>query len=107
MSSAQTPSGGPLVDGPADPEHDPTASYALEPSYVARLTGRVLATSGETVPVHSPLRGEPLAHMPQSSDADVDEAFARARRAQEQWARTSLDERSAMLLRLHCVARPS
>ena len=99
--SAQTPRGGPLVDGPADPEHDPTASYALEPSYVARLTRRVLATGGETVPVHSPLRGEPLAHMPQSTDADVDEAFARARRAQEQWARTSLDERSALLLRLH------
>ncbi len=99
--SAQTPSGGPLVDGPADPEHDPTASYALERSYVTRLTDRVLATSGQAVPVHSPLRGEPLAHMPQSSDADVDEAFVRARRAQQQWSRTSLDERSAILLRLH------
>jgi acyl-CoA reductase-like NAD-dependent aldehyde dehydrogenase len=99
--SSQSPSGGPLLDGPADPEHDPTASYALEPEYVARLTARVLATSGETAAVHSPLRGEPLAHIPQSSDADVEEAFARARRAQAAWARTSLDERAAMLLRLH------
>jgi succinate-semialdehyde dehydrogenase/glutarate-semialdehyde dehydrogenase len=99
--SASQPSGSPMVDGPADPEHDPTASYALEPSYVARLTARVLATSGETVAVHSPVHGEPLAHVPQSSEADVDEAFARARRAQEQWARTGLDERSAMLMRLH------
>ena len=29
-----TPSGGPTVDGPHDPEHDPTASYALEPDDV-------------------------------------------------------------------------
>ena len=29
------------------------------------------------------------------------EAFVRARRAQAAWARTSLDERAAMLLRLH------
>ncbi len=95
------PSGGPLVDGPVDPEHDPTAAYALEPAYVARLTRRIVSTGGRTAAVHSPLRGEPLAHVPQSSDADVDEAFARARRAQEQWARTPLDERAAMLLRLH------
>ena len=61
----------------------------------------MLATSGETVEVRSPLNGAPLAHIPQSSDADVEEAFARARRAQALWARTSLDERSAMLLRLH------
>ncbi len=99
--SAQTPSGRPLLDGPADPEHDPTASYGLEPEYVARLTRRVVSSTGESAAVHSPLRGEPLAHVPQSSDADVDEAFAKARRAQEEWASTSLDERSTILLRLH------
>ena len=42
-----------------------------------------------------------MAHVPQSSDADVAEAFERARRAQAAWARTSLDDRAAMLLRLH------
>src|SRR6478672_13194335 len=96
-----TPSGGPTVDGPHDPEHDPTASYALEPDDTAALTRRVLATSGTTVEVRSPLNGAPLAHIPQSSDADVAEAFARARRAQAAWARTSLEERSAIMLRLH------
>ena len=101
--SAQHPSpaGGSIVGGPPDPEHDPTASYALAPSVTAALTRRVLATSGETVEVRSPLDGAPLAHIPQSSDADVEEAFVRARRAQALWARTSLDERAAMLLRLH------
>ena len=96
-----TPSGGPLVAGPADPEYDATASYALEPGYVAGLTERILATSGRTVELASPLDGAPLAHIPQSTDEDVAEAFTRARRAQAAWARTSLDERAAMLIRLH------
>ncbi len=97
------PAGGPTLDGPADPEHDPTASYALEPRYVAALTRRIQATSGESVEVRSPLNGAPLAHVPQSSDADVDEAFRRARTAQQAWARTSLDHRAEVLMRLHDI----
>jgi succinate-semialdehyde dehydrogenase / glutarate-semialdehyde dehydrogenase len=92
---------GPLLGGPSDPEHDPRASYALEPEYVAGLTGRVLSTTGTTVTVSSPLDGAPLANVPQSSVADVDEAYRRARAAQKEWAKTSLEERSEMLLRLH------
>lgn len=100
--SAQNPaSSDPHLAGPGDPEHDPAASYALEPDYVASLTSRVVSTSGETNPVRSPLTGQPLAHVPQSTPEDVAEAFELARRAQEAWARTSLEERSAMLLRLH------
>jgi len=100
-ASNPTPSGGPLVEGPRDPEHDATASYALEPDYVARLTGRILATSGESNQVRSPIDGAPLAHIPQSTDADVAEAFARARKAQQKWAATPVEEREAFLLRLH------
>jgi succinate-semialdehyde dehydrogenase / glutarate-semialdehyde dehydrogenase len=99
--SEQTPASGPLLQGPRDPEHDPRASYALEPEYVAALTGRILSTTGRTVPVTSPLGGQPIADIPQSSADDVAEAYVRARRAQAAWARTSLDERAAMLLRLH------
>ncbi|WP_203338649.1 succinic semialdehyde dehydrogenase [Nocardioides limicola] len=99
--SASSPTPDPLLHGPNDPEHDPTASYALEPGYVAALTGRILATSGETAEVTSPLTGQPLAHIPQSSDGDIEEAFRRAYRAQEAWARTSLGHRSELLLRLH------
>ena len=99
--SAQSPSGGPLVDGPHDPEHDPRASYALEPDYVASLTRRIVASSGRTEEVFSPINGQPVAHVPQSTSADVAEAYARARRAQESWARTPLADRAAVLLRLH------
>jgi succinate-semialdehyde dehydrogenase / glutarate-semialdehyde dehydrogenase len=99
--SETNPTSGHLVDGPADPEHDPLASYALEPEYVASLTSRVVSTTGLTAAVSSPLNGQPLAHIPQSSAADVAEAYAKARRAQAAWARTSIDDRAAMLLRFH------
>ncbi|MCW2757334.1 MAG: gabD2 [Nocardioidaceae bacterium] len=96
-SSSQHPS----VTGPADPEHDPLASYALEPDAVRALTDRILATSGRSVTTLTPITGQPLANVPQSSEADVAEAFTRARLAQQAWARTSLDDRAAALLRLH------
>ncbi len=95
----QTP--GPLDTALKDPSSDPTASYALEPSFVRGLTDRLLATSGETVPTYCPFNGQPIGAIPQSTAADVAEAFRRARRAQEQWVRTSIDERQAILLRLH------
>ncbi len=95
------PSGDPLLTGPHDPEHDPRATYALEPEYAGRLVDRLTATSGETVEIVSPLNGQPIAHLPQSTEADVAEAFRRARRAQAAWARTPIDERAAALLRLH------
>src|ERR687898_285716 len=97
--TAQQPD--PTVTGPHDPEHHPGATLAFEPEHAAALTQRLVATSGEAVVVSSPLTGQPLAHIPQSSEADVAEAFRRARRAQEAWGRTSLDERAAALLRLH------
>ncbi len=87
--------------GPSDPEHDPTASYALDQSYTRALTNRVVASSGEAVATYSPVTGQPLAMIPQSGEADVREACSRARHAQQAWARTSLEHRSELLLRLH------
>jgi len=99
--SAQTPAGGPLVEGPADPEHDPRAAYALEPDYVDNLTRRIVASSGQTVAVETPLSGAPLAHIPQSTPVDVAEAYSLARKAQVAWSKVSIDERAQCLLRLH------
>lgn len=84
-----------------DPDHTPAASYALDQALVRRLTGLLHATSGEVQRAVSPVNGQPLGDIPQSSPADVDEAFRRARKAQAAWARTSLAERSAMFMRLH------
>ncbi len=99
--SETSPATGPITDGPADPEHDSTAAYGLDRSYVTGLTRRVVSTTGETHAVSSPIGGAPLAHIPQSGPVDVAEAFTRARRAQVSWAATSLDQRAAALLRLH------
>ncbi len=101
--NAQQPDrpGAPSLDGPHDPEHDPTASYALEPEYVASLTRRVRSSTGRTAEVRTPINGAPLAHVPQSGEQDVQEAFTRARRAQAAWSRTSLEHRSAIMMRLH------
>jgi succinate-semialdehyde dehydrogenase/glutarate-semialdehyde dehydrogenase len=84
-----------------DPDHEPGASYALDPAVVRRLTGLLVATGDETRRAVSPLNGQPLGDIPQSTAGDVEEAFRRARRAQEEWARTPLEERSAIFLRLH------
>lgn len=91
----------PPLTGPGDPELDPAASYALEPGYTGRLTEKIRASSGETRPTRSPVTGQPLAHIPQSTTDDVAAAFERARRAQVAWARTSIDARAETLLRLH------
>ena len=97
----QDPTAGIGTANPRDPEHDLTASYALEPSYVRALTGRLVATTRESVPTYCPFNGQPLAMIPQSSEADVDEAYRRARGAQEAWAATSVDDRAEKMLALH------
>ncbi len=101
MSASNPHPGLHVGDGPADPEHDPRASYALEPAYVDNLTRRVVSSTGQTSAVRSPLADQPLAHIPQSSTADVATAYDKARIAQVAWARTSLDDRAACLMRLH------
>jgi succinate-semialdehyde dehydrogenase/glutarate-semialdehyde dehydrogenase len=104
-SNTGTPGSGPAAAGelPHDPEHNPLGSYAFEPDYVKALTDRVVSTTGETVTTHAPATGQPLAVIPQSSVDDVKDAYARARRAQQSWQRVSIDDRAAMLLRLHDI----
>lgn len=97
------PSREPVSELPADPEHDPRASYAFEPGYVRSLTDRLIATTGRSVTTFAPSTGQPLATIPQSSETDVHEAYQRARRAQQAWQRVSIDDRAAMLLRLHDI----
>ena len=99
--SDRHPSSGPLVEGPHDPEHDPTASYALDRGYVRRSPSAWWRPRARPSSCDRPIGDQPLAHIPQSSDADVEEAFRRARTAQEAWARTPVDERAECLLRLH------
>lgn len=86
----------------ADPELDPTATYAVDPGRARRLASRVVASpTAETFTRTSPLSGGPIATLPLSTAADVSRAVDAARAAQVRWAATSFDERKRILLRFH------
>ncbi|MBB4929424.1 aldehyde dehydrogenase (NAD+)/succinate-semialdehyde dehydrogenase/glutarate-semialdehyde dehydrogenase [Lipingzhangella halophila] len=75
---------------------------ALDPALIDRLTRRVAGSaSGRTVPTTAPFTGAPLAEFPACTSADVEAAFARARKAQRAWAAKPARERAAPFLRFH------
>ncbi len=84
-----------------DPQHDPTASYALDQAFARRLTALVRTTGKDAKLATSPVNLAPLAMIPQSTVEDVEAAFARAEKVQAEWARTPVAERERMLLRYH------
>jgi succinate-semialdehyde dehydrogenase/glutarate-semialdehyde dehydrogenase len=86
-----------------DPQHDPTASYALDRSYARRLTVLVAASTADAKLATSPANLAPLAMIPQSTVEDVEAAFARAEQVQGRWARTPVAERERLLLRYHAL----
>lgn len=84
---------------PVAPSGTRTAADVVTPDLVARLT-RGVAGSGRTVN-HTPLTGEKLAELPESTPEDVAAAYDRAREAQKAWAATPVRRRAAVLLRFH------
>ena len=91
----------PPVVGPADPELDPAASYAVDPRRVDQMLGRIHSSSTERRPTYAPFTGQPLAHVPVSTTDDVAGAAAIARATQAEWAATDLRRRADVLLNLH------
>ncbi|MCA1781493.1 MAG: succinate-semialdehyde dehydrogenase (NADP(+)) [Intrasporangiaceae bacterium] len=89
-----------MTDVLLDPETDPTATYALDPARIRRLNA-VATASGESRRVTTPMTGGPLATVTLSTEADVEQAYASARRAQEAWAQWPVAEREAIVLRYH------
>lgn len=55
---------------------------------------------GQTAPVVNPATGQPIAHAPLSSEADVERAVAAARSAFEGWGGATPAERALALLRI-------
>jgi succinate-semialdehyde dehydrogenase / glutarate-semialdehyde dehydrogenase len=92
---------GPETAVPADPEHDPTASYAIDPGLVRRLAERVAATDRESHTTYAPFTAQPIAVLALSSAADIESAAAAARAAQRPWASVPLDRRAQILLDFH------
>jgi succinate-semialdehyde dehydrogenase / glutarate-semialdehyde dehydrogenase len=85
---------------PADPELDPTASYATDQSVIRRLGGLLRATAG-TRTSYAPATGQPIAELPVSGPADVVAAVRSARKVQRSWRETALADRADILLRYH------
>src|SRR3954451_2014295 len=85
---------------PADPELDPTASYATDQSVIRRLSALLRATAG-TRTSYAPATGQPIADLPTSGVDDVVAAVRSARKTQQSWSRVPLAERAAILLRYH------
>ncbi|MGV9614509.1 succinic semialdehyde dehydrogenase [Nocardia xishanensis] len=78
----------------------PLGEKALASALIDRLT-RGVTGAAATVTTTSPLDGRTLATLPQSTPADVEAAFDRARAAQREWARVPVKQRAALFLKLH------
>ncbi|MFJ6540264.1 succinic semialdehyde dehydrogenase [Streptomyces sp. NPDC091385] len=75
---------------------------SLTPERIERLAARVTAAPDAVrVTTTAPYTGAPLADLPVSVPADVEDAFARARIAQRAWGATPLSRRKQILLRFH------
>jgi succinate-semialdehyde dehydrogenase / glutarate-semialdehyde dehydrogenase len=96
-----SPQPGPGTATPADPEHDPTASYAVDPALVRRLADRVRAAGSEQHTTYAPFTGQPIAVLALSTPADVESAAKAARAAQRSWAQMPLVRRAEILLDFH------
>ncbi|MFI6642239.1 succinic semialdehyde dehydrogenase [Streptomyces sp. NPDC050504] len=94
--TTSTPGTNPVAPAPGGAR---TAADVVTPEVLAHLTRGVVG-SGRTAN-HTPLTGEKLADLPESTPDDVAEAFRRARAAQGAWAATPAKRRAAVLLRFH------
>lgn len=94
-----------------DPASGPTNTTAplslrdhVPTQLIDRLLSCVLSTGGQTETTRAPFTGEELITYPISTEADVEEAFARARVAQKLWAGTPVAERARLIGRIHHAA---
>src|SRR5450755_3043394 len=86
----------------ADPESDPTATWAYDPARVRNLADRAVASGQQGRRVtRAPFTGAPLAALPRSTPQDVTYAVERARAEQPAWAARSVRHRAEVLLRVH------
>ncbi|MFV0407631.1 MAG: succinic semialdehyde dehydrogenase [Propioniciclava sp.] len=76
------------------------SKHRIAERYAAWLS-QVVSSTGETAASYSPLDGRELAAVPQSSVADLDLAFERARAAWPRWAGTPPRQRARYFLALH------
>lgn len=80
-----------------------TRPASVTDDFLAQLVSRVPGSSGATWQLTEVYTGEILVELPQSTPADIEQAYATAREAQRQWAATPVKERLAVFKRAHTL----
>jgi succinate-semialdehyde dehydrogenase/glutarate-semialdehyde dehydrogenase len=86
-----------------EPVPGPTRSLRedMPTALIDRLLSCVVATGDQTETTRAPFTGEELITYPISTEADVEEAFTRARAAQKLWAARPVAERARIIGQIH------
>jgi succinate-semialdehyde dehydrogenase/glutarate-semialdehyde dehydrogenase len=74
---------------------------SITDSFLQKLVARVPSTSGGTWKLTEVYTGEVLVELPQSTPADIEQAFVTARTARREWASWPLARRLAVFKRAH------
>ncbi|HET7683340.1 MAG TPA: succinic semialdehyde dehydrogenase [Marmoricola sp.] len=74
---------------------------SLTPALLRELTGMIVSTGGATFDLVEVYTGDKFLDLPQSTPADVESAYAEARRAQAVWAEWPLRRRLKVMRRFH------
>lgn len=83
--------------------HALTRPASTTEAVLRRLVARVPGSSGAPWKLTEVYTGETLVDLPQSTPADIEQAFAVAREAQQKWAAMPLKERLAVFKRAHTI----
>lgn len=79
----------------------PGAVVSFKARYGNYIGGEFVApVAGQYFTNNSPVNGQPIAEFPRSSAADIDKALDAAHAAADAWGRTSVQERSNILLKI-------
>ncbi len=76
---------------------------SITDAFLQQLVARVPSTAGGTWKLTEVYTGEVLVELPQSTPADIEQAYATARAAQVEWAKSPLSERLAVFKRAHAL----
>ena len=80
-----------------------TRPASLTDAFLESLVARVPSTSGGTWKLTEVYTGDVLVELPQSTPADIEQAYAAAREAQRTWAAWPLRKRLAVFKRAHTL----
>ncbi len=83
--------------------HELTRPASATDAFLRQLVARVPGSSGETWKLTEVYTGDVLVELPQSTPADIENAFVVAREAQRAWAATPLKQRLAVFKRAHTL----